>query len=149
LTLASVGWPGSTKDMGLSDEGLEILREEECRQLLATARVGRLAFCKGAVPVVLPVTFATVGGDIMFFTGTGMKLDAAQDTRAVSFEVDEIDAIAEQGWSVLVVGRARLASQASKARAIALGLYPWASGDRQQLVQIGPSFISGRRILHA
>src|ERR1700737_2357389 len=125
-----------TAMMELIDEGLEILDERECLRLLGTVRVGRVAISRGAVPVVLPVTFAMVGGDIMFFTGTGMKLDAAQDSRAVSFEVDEIDAIAEQGWSVLVVGRARLASQASKARAIALGLYPWASGDRQQLVQI-------------
>jgi nitroimidazol reductase NimA-like FMN-containing flavoprotein (pyridoxamine 5'-phosphate oxidase superfamily) len=83
----------------------------------------------------------------MFFTGPGTKLDAAQEGRMVSFEVDEIDPLAEQGWSVLVVGRAELASDASRARAQAVGLYPWAAGDRRSLVRIRPEFVSGRRVL--
>jgi uncharacterized protein len=133
--------------MELVDEGLEILDEQECRRLMVTAKVGRVAFCTGAVPVVLPVTFTIVGGDVMFFTGNGMKLVAAQEGRAVSFEVDEIDVAAQRGWSVLVVGQASLASPTSNARAKAVGLYPWAAGDRQHLVQIRPSFLSGRRVL--
>ncbi len=128
-------------------DGVEILGEDECRRLIATAKVGRVAVCIDAVPVVVPVTFAVVGGDIMFFTGAGTKLDAAKERRTVSFEVDEIDAGAERGWSVLVVGPASLASLAAKARAEALGLYPWAAGDRQLLVQIRPISLSGRRIL--
>jgi uncharacterized protein len=134
--------------MELVDEGLEILSELECRQLIEAADIGRVAFSTGAVPVVFPVTFTVVGGDIMFFTGTGMKFDAAQEGRAVSFEVDHIDPLPQRGWSVLVVGRASLASPASRARAEALGLYPWAPGDRQHLVQIRPNFFSGRRIFH-
>ncbi len=134
--------------MELVDEGLEILDEGECRRLIATVQIGRVAFNSGAVPVVFPVTFAVVGGDIMFFTGAGMKLDAAREGRTVSFEVDEIDALAEQGWSVLMVGRASLASGAAKSRAEALGLYPWAAGDRQHVVQIRPNFVSGRRVFH-
>jgi len=134
--------------MELVDEGLEILSEVECRQLIETADIGRVAFCMGAVPVVFPVTFAVVGGDIMFFTGSGMKFDAASEGRAVSFEVDHIEPLPQRGWSVLVVGRASLAAPASRARAEALGLYPWAAGDRQHLVQIRPNFFSGRRICH-
>ena len=134
--------------MRLADEGLELLDEEDCLRLLETAQVGRVAFCMGAAPVVFPVTFTMVGGEIMFFTGSGMKLDAAKEGRTVSFEVDEVDPLAERGWSVLAVGRAALASPLSKARAEALGLYPWAAGDRHHLVKIRPTFLSGRRILH-
>lgn len=126
---------------------MEILGRDECWRLLATARVGRVAVCVDAVPVVLPVTFALVGGDVVFFTGTGTKLVAAEAGRTVGFEVDEIDADGERGWSVLVVGTASLASFASRTRAEALGLYPWAAGDRQRLVRIRPETVTGRRIL--
>jgi nitroimidazol reductase NimA-like FMN-containing flavoprotein (pyridoxamine 5'-phosphate oxidase superfamily) len=126
---------------------VEILGTDECRRLLATARVGRVAFCQAGVAVVLPVTYAAVGGDIVYFTGAGQKLDAARQGRTVSFEVDEIDTPGERGWSVLAVGPCCLASPATKARAEALGLYPWAAGDRQQLVRIRPLSLTGRRIL--
>jgi uncharacterized protein len=133
--------------MELTDEGLEILDDHECLRLLGTVRIGRVAISRGAVPVVLPVTFALVGGEIMFFTGTGIKLNAALEGGTVAFEVDDIDVDSESGWSVLVVGCAGPASPSSRARAEALGLYPWAAGDRQQLVRIRPEFVSGRRLL--
>jgi uncharacterized protein len=133
--------------MELVDEGLEILDERQCRRLIESVRVGRVAFPEGAVAVVLPVTFAVVGGDILFHTGTGMKLNAAREGRTVSFEVDEIDPLAEQGWSVLAVGRASLASPKARSRAEAMGLYPWPAGDRRHVVQIRPTFFSGRRVL--
>jgi nitroimidazol reductase NimA-like FMN-containing flavoprotein (pyridoxamine 5'-phosphate oxidase superfamily) len=130
------------------DEGLQILDEEECWRLMRTARVGRVAVGMGAVPAVFPVAFIVVGSDILFFTGSGIKYDAAREGRSVSFEVDEIDVVAEMGWSVLAVGPIAPASSVSKARAQALGLYAWAAGDRQQLLRIRPDFLSGRRILH-
>jgi nitroimidazol reductase NimA-like FMN-containing flavoprotein (pyridoxamine 5'-phosphate oxidase superfamily) len=133
--------------MELADEGLEILDEPECFRLMETVRVGRIAIARGGIAAVFPVTFTKVTGDIMFFTGPGTKLDAAREGRMVSFEVDEFDPLAERGWSVLLVGRAQLASEAAKARARALGLYPWAAGDRRSLVQIRPEFVSGRRVL--
>ena len=134
--------------MRASDEGLEILDDEECWRLIRTARVGRVAVSVGAVPAVFPVAFVVVGCDILFFTGSGIKFDAAREGRSVTFEVDEIDVVAETGWSVLAVGPIVPASPVSKARAQALGLYPWAAGDRQQLLRIRPDFLSGRRILH-
>lgn len=131
----------------LIDDNLEILDERECLRLLGTVRLGRVAISRGEVPVVLPVNFALVGGEIMFFTGLGSKLNAALQGRTVAFEVDEIDVESESGWSVLVAGRAEPAEGPSRARAEALGLYPWAAGDRHQLVRIRMEFISGRRLL--
>jgi uncharacterized protein len=133
--------------MKLFDEGLELLGEEECLRLLESAQIGRVAICSGEVAAVFPVTFAMVGGEIVFFTGNGTKLEAAKEGRTVSFEVDEIDPV-ERGWSVLAVGQATLAGPALMARAVALGLYPWVAGERHNLVKIRPTFLSGRRILH-
>jgi len=146
--LASPTGRVSTGSMHATDEGLEILDEAECWRLMRTARVGRVAVANGPAPAVFPVAFVVVGSDILFFTGSGIKFDAAREGRSVSFEVDEIDAVAEMGWSVLAVGPIVPASTASKARAQALGLYPWAAGDRQRLLRIRPDFLSGRRILH-
>jgi uncharacterized protein len=135
------------ENTAFADDGLEILSEEECLRLLEGARVGRVAVCLGAIPAVLPVTYALVGGEVMFFTGSGIKLNAAMKGEAVAFEVDDVDVDNECGWSVLVVGRMIDATPVSRARAEALGLYPWAAGQRAHLVRIRREMISGRRIL--
>jgi uncharacterized protein len=134
-------------DTEFADEGLEILSDQECLRLLETVRVGRVAICMGSIPAVLPVTFALVGGEVMFFTGSGIKHNAAMRSQSVAFEVDDIDVDHECGWSVLVVGPMVDAGPASTVRAEALGLYPWAPGHRRHLVRIRPEMISGRRIL--
>ena len=57
------------------------------------------------------------------------------------------DVAAHTGWSMLAVGVAERLDSWYRARIEALGLYPWAAGDRNDLVRICPSFLSGRRIL--
>jgi uncharacterized protein len=133
--------------MEFADEGLEILGEQECLRLLESARVGRVAVSLGAIPAVLPVNYAVVGGDVVFFTGAGIKLDAAMRGQSVAFEVDDIDVDHECGWSVMVIGQMLDASPATRARAEAQGLYPWAPGERHHLVRIRREMVSGRRIL--
>jgi nitroimidazol reductase NimA-like FMN-containing flavoprotein (pyridoxamine 5'-phosphate oxidase superfamily) len=136
--------PGEAR---LVDSGLEILDESECTRLLHTARVGRVAVDVGGAVAVLPVNFAMLGDDIMFFTGSGLKLNAALNTDAVTFEADDVDFEAHTGWSVLAVGRAERTDGSLRTRVEALGLYPWAAGDRHHLIRIRPTFLSGRRVL--
>ena len=125
---------------------MEILDESECIRLLHTVRIGRVAVSLGEVAAVLPVNFVMLGADILFFTGRGVKLNAALSAVTVSFEADEFDVDAHTGWSVLAVGPAE-GADGMRPRVEALGLYPWAAGDRHHLVRIRPSFLSGRRIL--
>ena len=61
--------------------------------------------------------------------------------------LDDRQGIQRSGWSVMAVGPAAPASYAERARVEALGLYPWAAGDRQHLVRLRPTFLSGRRIV--
>ena len=84
--------------------GLEVLSRQDCLQLLDRAHVGRIAVSIGALPVVLPVNFALLDGDILIRTGRGTKLDAAATNAVVAFEVDGVDAFYHTGWSVLVQG---------------------------------------------
>jgi nitroimidazol reductase NimA-like FMN-containing flavoprotein (pyridoxamine 5'-phosphate oxidase superfamily) len=130
----------------LVDSGLEILDESECIRLLHTVGIGRVAVSLGEVAAVLPVNFVMLGADILFFTGRGVKLNAALSAKTVSFEADQIDVYAQTGWSVLAVGPAERTDRGMRSRVEALGLSPWAAGDRHFLVRIRPTFLSGRRI---
>lgn len=132
--------------MEFADQGVEVLDEQECLKLIEGPRIGRFAVCRGGVPAVLPVTFVVIGRDVYFLTGTGTKWDAALRGQSVAFEIDDIDVATESGWSVMVVGHAVTASPAARARAEALGLYPWAAGERHHLVRIRPDVVSGRRL---
>jgi hypothetical protein len=65
----------------------------------------------------------------------------------VSFEVDRVDDVLAEGWSVLVTGRAEVLTAASDlARAGRLRITPWAGGERDCYVRITPGQVSGRRI---
>ena len=132
---------------GFVDAGLEILDEQECIRLLHATVIGRVAVGTGDVAAILPVNYVMLGSDILFFTGTGTKLNAALSSATVTFEADHIDVPARTGWSVLAVGPVERTDDAMRRRVEALGLYPWAAGDRHYLVRIRPTFFSGRRIV--
>jgi uncharacterized protein len=92
----------------LHDDGLELLSEAECHDLLAHHAVGRVAVTVGGLPAVFPVNYVVVDGDIVFKTGEGTKLSAALRHAVVAFQVDEIDRLYHEGWSVLAVGTAEV-----------------------------------------
>ncbi len=133
--------------MTLIDDGLEILTEDECRTLLGTVAVGRVAITLGALPAVFPVNYRVVDDEIVFLAGEGTKLRAALDGVVVAFQADEIDGPRRRGWSVLVVGLAQeITDDEELARARDLDLQPLAGGERTHFVRVRPEFVSGRRI---
>ena len=133
--------------MSTFDDGLEILDDEECLQLLRKGIIGRVAISVGALPAVFPVNYGVDGDDVVFFTNDGAKLRAALNGTVVAFEVDYVDEETRSGWSVLVVGRANECSDpAVLERARGLGIVAWAPGTRDRLVRIHPEMVTGRRI---
>ena len=128
--------------------GLEVLSLDECRQLLDTQQIGRIAFISAGEPLIMPVTYRMHKGHIVFRTTTGEKLDAARTAASVGFEIDEWDASDESGWSVIVGGTAQdVEEPAEIAELKELGLRPWADTvARNNWVRIIPNEISGRRI---
>jgi len=130
----------------MSSYGLEILPSEECERLLGTQTVGRVAV-GGARPGVFPVLFALLDGDVVFRTAPGEKLVAAALNRELVFEVDDFDVDSRSGWSINVLGAAEeIEEPAELARAIALGLEPWAGEVRDRYVRIRATEVTGRRI---
>jgi uncharacterized protein len=136
----------------LDPQSLEVLDREECRDLIAAAQVGRVAFCRGdGVPTVLPVNHVVDTWTVAFRTTFGAKLSAALLERPVAFEVDHHDPSQRSGWSVLVRGVAHHATDpAVVARLEAMEVDVWADGvERPRWVCIPMDELSGRRIPEA
>jgi nitroimidazol reductase NimA-like FMN-containing flavoprotein (pyridoxamine 5'-phosphate oxidase superfamily) len=134
----------------LVDNGLELLSEDQCWELLRAARVGRVGLSVRALPVILPVNCQVSDTKILFWTGPGLKLQSAQTHTVVAFEVDGFSERERTGWSVLAVGLAvEVTDTAVLDGALQNGFHPWVSGERTHLVEVSVEFLSGRRIVTA
>ncbi|MBO2446111.1 pyridoxamine 5'-phosphate oxidase family protein [Actinomadura barringtoniae] len=133
--------------MRFDQGGLEILGADECRTLLGSAPLGRVVFTDQALPAVQPVNFALLDGDVIIRTSVDSKLSAAAEGAIVAFEVDDFDAAAHTGWSVVAVGEARVVRDpGERAELDALPLRSWAPGERDQFIRIRLEMLRGRRI---
>ncbi|MFC9129490.1 helix-turn-helix domain-containing protein [Streptomyces sp. NPDC057099] len=123
------------------------LTEAECRSLLSTHGVGRLAVPTDAGPVVIPVNYSVVDGAIVFRTDPGTT-PAEAVGQHVAFEVDRIDEAFSEGWSVLARGPARAVTDPDEVARLAEQAYstPWAGGRRELWLCIEPAAVTGRRI---
>ncbi|MFI6371502.1 helix-turn-helix domain-containing protein [Streptomyces sp. NPDC050546] len=123
------------------------LTEAECRSLLSTHGVGRLAVATASGPVVVPVNYSVVEGEIVFRTDPGSAPAEAAGHR-VAFEVDRIDEAFSEGWSVLVRGPARAVTDPDEAARLEKEAFsaPWAGGRRELWLCVEPVGVTGRRI---
>ena len=129
------------------DRRLQELDEEECRQLLGTAVIGRLAFTEGSLPAVQPVHFTLLGGHVVIPTRPGSKVAAATANAVVAFEVDDFAPDERTGWSVTAIGPSRLITRPDEIEALqALGLAPWASTPQLCYIAVRTSILRGRRL---
>ncbi|MFJ7043388.1 pyridoxamine 5'-phosphate oxidase family protein [Streptomyces sp. NPDC101112] len=126
------------------------LDPDECRALLSTHGVGRVAVSSARGPAVIPVNYEVVGDTIAFRTAPE-SVPAAAVGSEVAFEVDHVDEAMSQGWSVLAVGTARVVTEPDEVRRLVEGAHstPWAGGVREMWVAIRPTRVTGRRIVPA
>ncbi|MER5844987.1 pyridoxamine 5'-phosphate oxidase family protein [Streptomyces prasinus] len=123
------------------------LGPEECRALLSTHGVGRVAVWTPDGPAVTPVNYEVVDDVIAFRTAPG-SVPAAAVGSDTAFEVDRVDEAMGQGWSVLAVGPARTVTDPEDVRRLTEHAHtaPWAGGEREMWVAIRPASLTGRRI---
>ncbi|HQY99061.1 MAG TPA: pyridoxamine 5'-phosphate oxidase family protein [Propionicimonas sp.] len=115
---------------------------EECRQLVRSHSVGRVAWVSTVGLQVLPVTYSCNDDLICFRVDPESVLGELAGPVEVAFEVDDIDVETATGWSVLVHGTA-----AAHDGSLELRLpRPWAPGDRRLTVVITPSTYSSRAV---
>jgi hypothetical protein len=126
---------------------LAVLDEAECRRLLATASVGRVAFTEGAMPAIQPASFAVSGNDVLIPTGLGSKMAAGSRGAILAFEVDDYDLTERTGWNVTVIGPSRLISEPNHVTALnELGVLPWAPATAHCYIALHMGVLRGRRI---
>ncbi|MBV8304448.1 MAG: pyridoxamine 5'-phosphate oxidase family protein [Acidimicrobiia bacterium] len=140
-----VDWDEPPDGAPLVDNGLQMLTESECQTLLRQASLGRVGVATAGVAMMMPVTYAMVGDDVVFRTGVGLKLDAARAGKTMTFEVDAFDPERRSGWSVLVVGTGEEIEPSDLYGRDALSLWPAAPGQRHHVVRIRTDLLTGRR----
>ncbi|WP_323138013.1 pyridoxamine 5'-phosphate oxidase family protein [Streptomyces sp. NBC_01433] len=76
--------------------------------------MGRVALASGDGPVLLPLNYQVLDGEVMFSTAEPSPLARAAGTE-IAFEADHIDDAFSRGWSVMVVGPVRAVTDADDA----------------------------------
>ncbi|MFD6471220.1 helix-turn-helix domain-containing protein [Streptomyces goshikiensis] len=131
------------------DTALAPLEEAECRSLLGTHGVGRIAVFTPEGPAVLPVNYLVAGPDIAFRTAVEALAARAEGTQ-VAFEIDNIDDVTAGGWSVLAVGELEAVTEPEEIRHLTAMArsQPWAGGPRTHWMKLTPVRLTGRRVAH-
>lgn len=126
------------------------LSERQCRELLQSSDLARVAWQSADGPQILPITYVCHGDSIVFRTSPYGPLSDLIRPTDVALEVDDLDQQRRSGWSVVVQGRATVIDQPPEiVRLWALsGLVPWAPGVRNVFIQVAPRRISGRLLSH-
>ncbi|WP_084965542.1 helix-turn-helix domain-containing protein [Thermoactinospora rubra] len=137
---------------GMAAPHLRGLDREECMRLIAPGGIGRVAFGGFGGPVVLPVNYKVHAGGIVFRTRHGGAMEEQLRTGVagvdviIAFQVDRIDEVRREGWSVLVQGPAHLVPAEEVASVAAAGVTPWVGGERDLYIRISPDRVVGRRV---
>jgi transcriptional regulator with XRE-family HTH domain len=135
------------RDGPASDPQLVTMDEEECRGYLAGGGVGRVVFRSSGRPVALPVNFKTSAADVVFRSTDDGEVSAIGSEEPVSFEVDRIDDAMREGWSVLATGTVHPVSSTEQIHEVqALGIEPWAGGERCTYFRLTVTELTGKRI---
>ncbi len=126
---------------------LEPLSRDECLEKLARGGVGRVVFDDPRGPVALPVNFALVDNFVYFKTADGSIANALRSASLLSVEVDHLDEVLGEGWSVLVTGASALVTDADELTLVEdAHVEPWAGSDRHHVGRVAIDTATGRRI---
>jgi len=123
---------------------VDVLSASESWNLLSGMAIGRLVTSVDGQPEIFPVNFVVQDRSVLFRTAEGTKLVSSAINNRVLFEAD--DHGAEEGWSVIVRGTARMLRTSEELRAAEQAqLLPWTATLKQHYVRVVPTAITGRR----
>jgi nitroimidazol reductase NimA-like FMN-containing flavoprotein (pyridoxamine 5'-phosphate oxidase superfamily) len=125
---------------------IDPLSEAECRRLLGRHTLGRVGITSGGLPLILPVHYIYDNGVIVFRTGAGTKLRAAENGDVLAFEVDAYDAEARRGWSVMVLGRATVVTTEHEQDGLPTLDQAVPGEERNRYVRLSCELVTGRVI---
>jgi nitroimidazol reductase NimA-like FMN-containing flavoprotein (pyridoxamine 5'-phosphate oxidase superfamily) len=129
--------------MAIEQGPISVLDDNEAWNLLSSVALGRLVTTFGGQLEIFPVNFVVQNGTVLFRTAEGTKLFTTVMNERVLFEAD--DHSADEGWSVIIRGTARMLSGADEIReAEQTGLMPWVPTEKLRFVRVTASEISAR-----
>ncbi len=124
------------------DDVVTQLRENSAWEFLSSQEIGRLAYHLVGKVHIVPVNFVVFDGLIVFRTAPGSKLLGVVMNQDVAFEVDRFDE--ERATSVIVRGHATFLADHEADALDHLPLRPWVGTDKDAVVTIEVTEISGR-----
>jgi nitroimidazol reductase NimA-like FMN-containing flavoprotein (pyridoxamine 5'-phosphate oxidase superfamily) len=125
------------------------LSEGECESRLAESTLGRLGVIVSGRPEVFPVNYVIdpSTGYVAFPAQPGTKLASALDWPWVGFEIDGIEPDGDEGWSVMIVGRAEEVDDCNVvARLRNHQRVGWRRSGTERWLRIVPTKVTGRKI---
>lgn len=131
------------------NQSFSALPEAECRELLTTTTVGRVAFVNADGLQLLPLNFAVIDGEIYFRTATDSVLeDLTTIDQDVVFGIDFHSPTYREGWNVTVKGTTtRVSDPALYEQVMSWSrLRPWAGGERGVVIHLAARSIEGRKV---
>jgi nitroimidazol reductase NimA-like FMN-containing flavoprotein (pyridoxamine 5'-phosphate oxidase superfamily) len=128
---------------------LEQLTRTEALELISSVPIGRLVFTHQALPAIRPVNHLVEGESVIVRATAGAAVTAAagRDGVVVAYEADEIDNNARVGWSVIIVGTARLLTDEMAADRYRARLTPWLSESMDDVIIITADIVTGYRMV--
>jgi nitroimidazol reductase NimA-like FMN-containing flavoprotein (pyridoxamine 5'-phosphate oxidase superfamily) len=131
------------------NDGFRELGRQECLRLLERAPIGRVVHTRHALPAVLPLNFSLdTDSAVLLRTSADSELADAIDGVVVAFEVDEVDAAAHSGWSVVVTGRATVVTDPVEHRRLSRsGPRSWVASPEEVFIRIAPELVTGRQLV--
>ena len=135
----------------VDERSLSELPRAEALYLLASVPVGRLVFTHQALPAIRPVNHL-VEDEKVVIALTARSASATSfraDGTVVAYEADSLDISERSGWTVIVVGVARLETEAEAVRRYRAQLRPWLSGAMTDVLTISSEIVTGYRLVAA
>ena len=131
---------------------LATMTAEQCWRRLGAEGVGRIGFNRGRGPRIHPANY-TVADQVLY-----VRTDADSEFgdfvtmfsagAFVAFEVDQLDSVDRDRWSVLVTARVRRSDQETRQRLLPGKVpVPAPGGPHPVLVRLEPLEITGRQLV--
>jgi Pyridoxamine 5'-phosphate oxidase len=125
------------------------LPREAAMRLLASVPVGRLVFTHQALPAIRPVNHLVDDDTIVIGLTPGSAIAASTGSggTVVAYEADALDLDGRLGWTVIVVGVARLVTEADAVLRYRARLRPWLSGAMTDIVEISSEIVTAYELV--
>lgn len=123
------------------------LDASECRELIRSRPVGRLAYETQRGPRVVPMNYVIAGNHVVWRTAPDSEPARCSRDQMVAFEVDQTDELQHTGWSVLIVGVAQeVPLEVLESLDVAHTPHPWPEEMRALLLHLPLTEITGRAV---